>query len=425
MASNLHASNGALLQPGKMWWNWFGDQYFIPTYVARPRCEADVRQIVLEARKLGIGVRATGAGHSTPAIVPTPGIQVDFRGFSDIISIDHETLRVTVQPGITVGDLSRYLATQGMSLNNQGDIDTQTIAGAILTGTHGAGVTLPCISAQMVAARIVTADGSFLHLSEETDGEIFRAFRTSLGMFGLIVSVTIQAVPGYNILKRSWNADVEDCLAGLHKTLQDNRTFWFFWMPRAESAALFELPSGIPNKASRDFDICHMRTYNALPVADAAPSLNAGEQFGASSVIFPNSYLPNYREIEYAVPIAKFEDAFGEIRYLFRKTYPAALYPVECRAVKADDSYLSAYSERDGYAIGVSGAPEHASWAMLQDVDAVFERYEGRPHWGKHHFMTPARLEKLYPRYDAFKRLRRELDPENIFLNDHLRALFA
>lgn len=414
-----------ILEPGKLWWNWFGEQYFVPKYLARPGSEADLQQIVREARRLDLPVRASGAGHSNPAIVPTLGIHVDFSRMKQVISVDKENLRVTVQPGITVGELSRYLRTQGMSLNNQGDIDTQAVAGAIMTATHGAGVALPCMSAQMVAARIVLADGSVLDLSAAADGELFKAFRASLGLFGLIASLTIQAVPSYNIYKTSWNADVEDCIGGLHKTLADNRTFWFFWLPRADSAALFELPSDVPAKNSRDYDICHMRSYNAVPVDAPAPALGEGEVFDHSSVIFPNIYLPNYREIEYAVPFARFEEAFAEVRALFQRDYPEALYPVECRAVKADDSYLSAYAERDGYALSVSGPLEFSSWAMLRDVDAIFDRYEGRPHWGKHHFMSAERLERLYPRYGAFKTFRRQLDPEGMFLNDHLRALFA
>ena len=63
---------------------------------------------------------------------------------------------------------------------------------------------------QVVAARIVTADGSFLDLSAAKDPELFNAFRTSIGMFGLIVSLTLQAVPSYNIHKSSWNKDKED-----------------------------------------------------------------------------------------------------------------------------------------------------------------------------------------------------------------------
>ena len=153
--------------------------------------------------------------------------------------------------------------------------------------------------------------------------------------------------------------------------------------------------------------------------------MEPGEQFDHSSVIFPNPYEPNFREIEYAVPFEDFEATFDEVRHLFLTKHKEFTFPVECRPVKADDSYLSAYAERDGYALSVSGPLETPTWAMLKDVDAIFERHGGRPHWGKHHFMTAARLEKLYPRYDAFKAMRREIDPSGMFLNDFLRPLFA
>lgn len=422
----MTAAEQAILQPGRMWWNWFGEQNFIPRYVARPTTEEEVRQVVLAARRLRLPIRASGGGHSSPAIVPTPGIHVDFDGFREVLELDAETHRVTVRPGIRVGDLSRYLCAHGMSLNNQGDIDTQAIAGAIATATHGAGITLPCMSAQMVAARIVTADGDVLDLSAEKDGALFRAFRASLGLFGLVVSITIQAVPSYNIHKQSWNADTEACLDGLHQLLRDHRTFWFFWLPRGEYAGLPALPGGgMPSSATRAEDICHMRAYDAVPVGAPEPPLRPGEQFGHSSVIYPNIYHSTFREIEYAVPFARFEEAFAEMRHLYKTKYPEANHPIECRAVKADDSYLSAYSERDGFAFSVSGATAPDTWDMLRDADAVLDRYDGRPHWGKHHFMSPARMERLFPRYDDFKRLRREFDPDGVFLNDHLRGLFA
>lgn len=423
--TRMTATESETLQPGRLWWNWFGEHYFVPAYTVLPRTEDDVRQAVLKAAKLGLPVRSSGKGHANTAAVPTPGIHIDFSAFNEVLSLDKTSMQVTVQPGISVGELSRYLRTQGMSLNNQGDIDTQSVCGAIMTATHGAGTTLPCMSMQMIAARIVTADGSFLDLSQVADGELFKAFRASIGMFGVVVSMTLQAVPSYNLLKRSWNADIEDCLSVLHQRLADNRTFWFFWLPKRESQDLFVLPSGIPNKATRDFDICHMRTYNAFPVADPQPVLEAGDQFDHSSVIFPNPYEPNFREIEYAVPFADFEATFDEVRHLFLNKHKEFTYPVECRPVKADDSYLSAYAERDGYALSVSGPLETPTWAMLRDVDAIFERHGGRPHWGKHHFMTAARLEKLYPRYDAFKAMRRDIDPTGMFLNDFLRPLFA
>lgn len=417
--------NSGVLKPGKLWWNWFGEQYFVPRYTARPTSEEEVCSIVREARKLGLPIRASGAGHSNPAIVPTPGVHIDFDDFNQVVAVDKEKLQVTVRPGMRISALTKYLREQGMSLNNQGDIDRQAVIGAMMTGTHGAGKKLPCLSAQLIGARIVTAEGELRDLSP-ADGELFKAFRTSIGMFGLVVSLTLQAVPSYNIYKRSWNTDAEDCLDNLHALLDANRTFWFFWLPRKESADLYELPGGVvPSKATRDFDICHMRTYNAVPVAEPAPELEPGEEFDHSSIIYPNDYVPNFREIEYAVPFGRFEECFAEVRHMFKTKYPEAIYPVECRAVKGDDTYLSAYSERDGYALSISGPLEEWTWGMLRDADAILDRYDARPHWGKHHFMTPERLERIYPRYDAFKKLRREMDPDGVFLNDHLRMLFA
>jgi FAD/FMN-containing dehydrogenase len=75
----------ALLEPGKLWWNWFGEQYFVPLYTAQPTTEAEVRELVLSARKLGLPVRCSGAGHSNPALVPTPGIHVNFDKFNDVL----------------------------------------------------------------------------------------------------------------------------------------------------------------------------------------------------------------------------------------------------------------------------------------------------------------------------------------------------
>lgn len=413
------------VEPGKLWWNWFGELYFTPTLTARPKSIEDVRACVMHARREGLPVRVSGKGHSNPAMVPTAGMHIDFSDFAGVEAVDAQTGRVTIQPGIAVGDLSRHLRHHGLSLNNQGDIDTQTVVGAMATGTHGAGVTLPCFSAQMVAATIVTADGDILELSQEKDGDLFRALRCSLGLLGVVVSATLQAVPSYNILKRSWYADREDCIGNLHELLNAHRTFWFFWLPDLASAQLYGLPADIPDRTSRRRDVCHMRSYDALPVQDPMPELGEGEVCDHSSVIFPNAYEPNFREIEYAVPFGRFEEAFAEIQHMFATRYPEAFYPVECRPVKEDTSMLSAYAGRDGYAMSISGPLEVSTWPILSEADAILDRYDARPHWGKHHFMTPERLQRIYPEYDAFRKLRREMDPRGVFLNDHLAQLFV
>jgi FAD/FMN-containing dehydrogenase len=423
---NEAANMDGLIRRGTHWRNWVGNQAFTPAYVAQPRSEADVLTVLRFARQNGLSVRAQGAKHSWTAIVATSGVLVDFDAFNDVVSIDGAALQITVRPGMRIKALTAILRENGMSLANQGDIDSQAIAGAVMTATHGAGKDLACMSTQVVAMRIATAAGEILDLSAPSEPEMFRAARVSLGMFGLILSLTIQAVPAYNILKRSWNMDVEDCVAQLPGLLDRHRTCYHQWLPRLESAALFDLPlEGIDSSATRTHDICHMRSYDAYPEAEPAPPLGQGEEFGHSAEIFPNEYEPNYHELEYAVPFERALDAFGAVRERILARHPRAFFPVECRAVAADDSYLSPYAGRDGFAISVSQSPGADYWTFLKDMDEVLARYDGRPHWAKLHFMTPARLDALFPLYGAFKNLRRRLDPEGMFLNDMLRALFA
>ena len=75
--------------------------------------------------------------------------------------------------------------------------------------------------------------------------------------------------------------------------------------------------------------------------------------------------------------------------------------------------------------ISVSGMPGTDYWDYLRSVDSLLREFSARVHWGKLHFLEPERLAELYPEADEFIRIRRELDPEGVFLNDHLRPLFA
>ena len=63
-----------------------------------------------------------------------------------------------------LADLNEELARLGLAMENLGDIDRQTIAGAISTGTHGTGAKLRNISAQVEGIELVLADGSVREL---------------------------------------------------------------------------------------------------------------------------------------------------------------------------------------------------------------------------------------------------------------------
>ena len=147
------------------WRNWTGDQRCAPARVVRPADEAQLAAAVRDAVARGRGVRAAGSGHSFTDIACTDGTLIDLSGMQRVLDADPATGLVTVEAGITLRRLGHELAARGLALENQGDIDAQTLAGATATGTHGTGVRFRNLSAGIAELRLATAAGELLDLS--------------------------------------------------------------------------------------------------------------------------------------------------------------------------------------------------------------------------------------------------------------------
>jgi FAD/FMN-containing dehydrogenase len=113
------------------------------------------------------------------------------------------------------------------------------------------------------------------------------------------------------------------------------------------------------------------------------------------------------------------------MRELMLARLPDAIFPMEVRTVAADGSWLSHSYERPSVVISVSGMPGTDYEPYLRDVDRLLGEFDARVHWGKLHYLTAEQLHARYPQAASFVALRRELDPRGVFLNDHLRELFA
>lgn len=125
--------------PTSPWTNWVGNQSFSPAFAATPRDEEEVAALVRQAAERGVGVRVAGAGHSFTPVVETDGVLLDLRALSGVVGTDSETKRATALAATPIHDFYEPLWKSGLALRNQGDIDTQQIAGAVATGTHGSG----------------------------------------------------------------------------------------------------------------------------------------------------------------------------------------------------------------------------------------------------------------------------------------------
>ena len=417
--------SSARLGPGGHWRNWVGNQSFIARHKAEPGSEDELASLVHEASRRGLPVRVAGSGHSFTPVVATHGLLLSLKTMQGLVSADLDRKRVVVRAGARIGDIGRALKQIGLSLANQGDIDTQAIAGALSTGTHGTGIGLGCLSSQAVGMRLVQPDGSVLEVDADRDPETMAAAQVSIGMLGVISTITLQAMSAYNLKETQWRDDFESCMERHDELAANNRHFSFFWCPVAESRHLYCLPDlAAVSPVKREHDVCEMKVMN---VTDEPPSANEKtfERVAYSSDIYPVEYIPNFHELEYAVPVENGKEALRQVRELMLTRHTNCIYPVEYRFVAGDSGMLSPYYRRDSVTVSVSGGPGVDYWDYLLDVDAILRQYGARPHWGKLHFNTAEDLPLLYPRFPEFQAIRRKLDPSGLFLNDHLRNLFA
>lgn len=409
-------------EKGGLWRNWVGNQSCISRYKAMPTEEAQLCEMVAEADRLDLPVRVAGSGHSFTPVVGTSGLRLSFQEMKGVLKVEGE--HVTVAAGTRIGDVGRALKDLGLSLSNQGDIDTQAIAGAFTTGTHGTGLTLGCLASQIAGLRLVQPDGSVLDV-DGSDPDMLLAARVSLGTLGVISAITLKTVPAYNLHEHVWRDDFETCMERHDELAANHRHFGFFWCPVPESRHLYCLAdtSDAPRSTTRrTADVCEMKV---MDITEAEPMEAPFEKIAYSSEVYPIEYVPNFVELEYAVPLRHGKEAVRAVRELMLTKHTNCIYPIEYRFTAGDEAWMSPFHRQDSITLSVSGGPGIDYWDYLRDVDAILRRYDSRPHWGKMHFLDEADVTHLYPRANDFRALRRRLDPAGRFLNDHVRMLLG
>jgi FAD/FMN-containing dehydrogenase len=406
------------LPAARPWTNWVGNQSFTPAFSAAPRDEEEVAALVRAAADRGSGVRVAAARHSFTPVVETDGLLLDLSALRGVVSTDAERKRATALPGTLIRDFYEPLWSAGLALRNQGDIDTQQIAGAVSTATHGSGTGYTSLSGVVRGVRLVTATGEIRDIGED-EPDLLLAAQVSVGMLGVITRLELEVTDAYRLREqvglRSW----DDVMANWDELVAEHRHFGFFWLPTEESGALYNLES----HGETLTDQCYVKVYDEVG-PDVPDDATEGRRVDRCYRIFPMVYDPNFHELEYFVALDRGPDALAAMRELMLRSLPDSVYPLEVRTVGREEAFLSPNFETPTTVISVSGEPGTDYWDYLRSVDALLADFDARVHWGKLHFLTPERLHALYPRAGDFIALRRELDPEGVFLNDHLRPLF-
>ncbi|HEX8067090.1 MAG TPA: D-arabinono-1,4-lactone oxidase [Thermoleophilaceae bacterium] len=428
------------------WTNWAGDQRCAPEVVERPSSEDEVRAALRRASEAGRPVRVAGSGHSFTDAACTDGHMLRLDRMSRVLSADQQAGLAEVEGGITIHDLGPRLADRGLALENQGDVDPQTIAGAIATATHGTGATFRNISAQVSGLRLVTAAGEVVECSEDDgDPALLRAARVGLGALGVVTAVRLRCPPLYTLRRSDEPRPLDETLDRLDELVDGSERFELFVFPYTRTALtrVTERTDDPPRPPSpreewiqdvlienRVLDLV-MRLGRALPAA--IPTLNStlaglfrpSVRVDRSYRIYANPREVRFTEMEYAIPRASGREALERVLATIERRRLPISFPIEFRFVAADDAFLSPATGRETAYIAVHTYRGMEFETYFRAVESIMRDYDGRPHWGKRHYRTAADLAPAYPDWDRFQEVRDRLDPDRLFRNDYVERVLG
>jgi L-gulono-1,4-lactone dehydrogenase len=412
------------------WTNWARQQRCAPERIARPGSEEELSDLLAGARV----VKAVGSGHSFTDIACTDGVLVDLSRMNRVVAV--EGADVTVEAGVTLHVLGEELATRGLALENQGDIDAQTLAGALSTGTHGTGARFGNLSSRVVGMRIVTGSGEPV---EARGGDELAAARIGLGALGVISQVTVRCVPAFTIHRVDAPRPLDDVLSGLDAVVDAADHFEAFVFPYTRTALtltsertdLEPRPRSRAQAAVQDLIVENaalglaVRTGRAFP--NAIPRINRlltsalgrTEHLDASHRVYANERRVRFTEMEYAIPRERAAEALERVLAMIERRRLPIGFPIELRVVAPDDAFLSTAHGRQTAYIAVHQYRGMEFETYFRAVEAIMDEYAGRPHWGKRHYQSAHTLAPRYPDWERFQAVRRRLDPEGRFANDY------
>lgn len=390
------------------WVNWSGSLRFRPKEFLQPESEDQLREIIRQCYRSGRKFRLAAAGHSSSPLVKTDQVLIHLHHFKKLISVQSADGTAALQTGMTVHESNSELKKAGLALFNTGDVDVQTLSGAISTGTHGTGKKMQNLASMLEGVRMIDHKGDVLELNQKEHPDMMRAMRVSLGAFGIFTEITVKTLPLFKLHRAELCTDIETCLEHFDMLGNENRNVDFYWYPRSDEAKIRVLNE--PGNGTQNFSFKHRcKSVEEGWVGD----------------ILPRHRDLKFDETEFALDAANGLECFNAIRKRMKEKHRMNVaWRVLVRTIAKDDNYLSPHYGRDSIAISVHHNAGLPFEDFFRDLEPIFVEFGGRPHWAKKHWRKAHHLAPLYPEWKKFHEIRKRLDPEGFFMNEHLHELF-
>ena len=411
--------------------NWAGNFAYGAARVHRPGGVEEVREVVRRASR----VKALGSRHSFNALADTTGDLVSVERLDRVLEIDRARRTATIEAGVGYGGLCRALHAAGLALPNLASLPHISVAGAVATATHGSGDRLGSLATSVRALEFVDAAGEVVALSRDADGDAFRGAVVSLGALGVVVRLTLDLVPAFEVAQVAYDhlpaerleAHFDEVTSGAYSVslFTDWREAGVdqVWLKhRAEPGAAFAVAPSFFGAAAAPVDRHPIRRLSAV---SCTPQRGVPGPWFERLPHFRMEFTPSAGEelqSEFFVPRARALEAFRAVGALRDRVMPL-LQISEVRTVAADDLWMSPMFGRD--TVGI-----HFTWvkdwegvrAVLPLVEEALEPFGARPHWAKLFTMPAGRVRALYPRLADFRALLARHDAGGKFRNAFLDA---
>lgn len=421
------------------WSNWAGNLNAQPSIRAVPRNEQQLIDLIRNSKQT---IRCVGAGHSWAPLVPTQDTLISLARFRGVKSVDTSSMEAEVGAGTLLGKMGDDLWEKGVSLRNMPDIDSQTLAGAIATSTHGTGIGFGSLSSDVTKMTIVDANGNVNTCSKNSNSELYHAAQNNLGCLGVVTSATLKVEKAYKLEEKTWIIPIDEALENAEELAANNRNFEFFALPYSDFAVglgINEVPLSTP-----DIEQKHVSEENPLmmlrslgdwtenfswlrsfmlnrAISGTEPTAKVNRNYR----IFGNVRDVRFNEMEYSIPAENGPKCLKEILDTIKRHNIDVVFPIEYRYVKGDDVWLSPFYKRDTCSISCHNFHDKDHKKYFAAVEPIFLKYDGRPHWGKMHSLTAPEFAAKYTMLNEFLKVRQEYDPHGLFLNTHVKQILG
>ncbi|CAH0374246.1 unnamed protein product [Pelagomonas calceolata] len=439
--------------------NWVGNVEFGSAKAIVPASLEELESAVRGARA---PVRVVGRGHSfTPVAECAGGTLLSLARLNRVLDFRAPMAdrlgSITIEGGCTYTEVIQHLGERG-ALRNLPSCPQFTVAGAIATGTHGSGIHIQNLAADVSMLEFMLPNGTTVSYDRERTPELIEGVRVHLGCLGVVTKLTLDVVPYFEVAAYRYDdVPLETAIESLPDVFKtcDSLSIWTSGFGTGPGAGLAWMTyrhfhphwssHAVPKHVPPAFGTPQLAKMERYLTDPADPKFFSPTTRGPWSTTLALTIDDELEETsmkaldlqsEFFVPLEHAQDAVRAVAevasgWSFSSPHSSVGTPVkgivdafEFRCVKGDGSWISPHPV-DSLGVHTSFNADPALLEEAKDavaaIEAALRPFGVRAHWGKlssaaAHQIETSKLERFRALCDAH-------DPDGVFRNEHVRRV--